>query len=80
MTKLTIPQSFYPDLYIPALNNLWCHTGSTRPEAGQIKTKPPNLQPVAVYSYENTSAVKFERDLRIQTRRWDLVYDAAGEE
>lgn len=29
--KSTVPRSSYPDLYIPALNNLWCHTGSTQP-------------------------------------------------
>lgn len=32
MNRTTVPQSSYPDPYIPALNNLWCHTGNKQPE------------------------------------------------
>lgn len=32
MNKATVPQSSYPNPYIPALNNLWCHTGNIPPE------------------------------------------------
>lgn len=35
----TVPQSSYPDPYIPALNNLWCHTGNKQPEEQRKKKK-----------------------------------------
>ncbi len=31
ISKATVPQSSYPDPYIPALNNLWCHTENKQP-------------------------------------------------
>lgn len=31
MKETTVPQSSYPGPYIPALNNLWCHTGNKQP-------------------------------------------------
>jgi len=78
MQKFTVPQSSYPDPYIPALNNLWCHTGSTRPAERGKTAVFTHSKAMLPYSDENTNVGS--SDLCIQMKCSDLIYDAAGED
>lgn len=54
--KSTVPRSSYPDLYIPALNNLWCHTGSTQP-VGRGKYSLLQNEAASLCLYKKTTKI-----------------------
>lgn len=90
--KSTVPRSSYPDLYIPALNNLWCHTRSRQPMGrGKYSLVQKETASLCLYKKNNKnnkdsyritrllhSYLNPEPALFIQIT--DLVDDAAGEE
>lgn len=55
MKETTVPQSSYPGPYIPALNNLWCHTGNKQPgeeKKGQRRRRGYSYRALC-FLYEN---------------------------
>lgn len=91
MKETTVPQSSYPGPYIPALNNLWCHTGNKQPaEEKKGHRRRGYSYRAFCFLYENDAEEHCINSVPLMTwfvifkpsgfRVFDLVDDAAGEE